>query len=93
MKLKLNKKNLKNLSKDAQVLPANMTPVVAGGSYECATDTTPGTWPTPSQNTCNGGGGSNTCITNDRLLNCNVTGSCGCISGPIEPGCNTNTCY
>ncbi|SFD41269.1 hypothetical protein [Pseudoalteromonas denitrificans] len=32
MKLKLNKKNLKNLSKDAKTIPADMTPQVAGGA-------------------------------------------------------------
>lgn len=31
MKLKLNKKSVKNLSLDSQVLPNNMTPNVAGG--------------------------------------------------------------
>lgn len=31
MKLKLNKKKLKNLSKDNKALPENMTPKVAGG--------------------------------------------------------------
>ena len=31
MKLKLNKKKIKNLSKDKHSLPANMTPQVAGG--------------------------------------------------------------
>jgi len=31
MKLKLNKKKLKNLSKDNKALPANMTPQVGGG--------------------------------------------------------------
>ena len=31
MKLKLNKKKLKNLSKDNQVLPNDMTPEVGGG--------------------------------------------------------------
>ena len=31
MKLQLNKKKLKNLSKDAQILPENMTPNVGGG--------------------------------------------------------------
>ena len=31
MKLKLNKKKLKNLSNDASALPADMTPQVAGG--------------------------------------------------------------
>ncbi|WDE02111.1 MULTISPECIES: hypothetical protein [Thalassomonas] len=31
MKLKLNKKKLKNLSKDKKSLPAEMTPQVAGG--------------------------------------------------------------
>lgn len=33
MKLQLNKKKLKNLSKDAQILPNDMTPNVAGGMY------------------------------------------------------------
>ena len=32
MKLKLNKKKLKNLSKDSNVLPADMTPQVGGGT-------------------------------------------------------------
>ncbi|WP_281561392.1 hypothetical protein [Thalassomonas sp. RHCl1] len=31
MKLKLNKKKLKNLSKDNKTIPAAMTPQVAGG--------------------------------------------------------------
>jgi hypothetical protein len=31
MKLKLNKKKLKNLSKDRKSLPAEMTPQIAGG--------------------------------------------------------------
>ena len=31
MKLKLNKKKLKNLSKDQNVIPADMTPQVGGG--------------------------------------------------------------
>ena len=31
MKLKLNKKKLKNLSKDNLVIPAEMTPQIAGG--------------------------------------------------------------
>jgi len=31
MKLKLNKKRLKNLSKDSSVLPADLTPQIAGG--------------------------------------------------------------
>jgi hypothetical protein len=31
MKLKLNKKSLKNLSKDAQILPGEMTPQIGGG--------------------------------------------------------------
>ena len=33
MKLQLNKKKLKNLSKDAQVLPAAATPKVGGGAF------------------------------------------------------------
>ncbi|SFD19964.1 hypothetical protein [Pseudoalteromonas denitrificans] len=33
MKLKLNKKKLKNLSKDNNALPADMTPQVGGGRY------------------------------------------------------------
>jgi len=64
MKLQLNKKKLKNLSKDAQALPEDMTPNVAGGY-----------------------------ITRGPLLNCNATGSCGCISDPRVEHCNTNTCY
>ncbi|WDE07451.1 hypothetical protein SG34_011485 [Thalassomonas viridans] len=32
MKLKLNKKKLKNLSKDSKTIPAAMTPHVAGGT-------------------------------------------------------------
>ena len=32
MKLTLNKKKLKNLSKDAQILPNDMTPNVGGGT-------------------------------------------------------------
>ncbi|MFT4928427.1 MAG: hypothetical protein ACI8WB_004546, partial [Phenylobacterium sp.] len=36
MKLKLNKKKIKNLSKDNNVLPADMTPHIAGGAtYTC----------------------------------------------------------
>jgi len=38
MKLQLNKKKLKNLSKDNKALPADMTPQVAGGtvwSHDC----------------------------------------------------------
>ncbi|SFC87903.1 hypothetical protein [Pseudoalteromonas denitrificans] len=31
MKLKLNKKKIKNLSKDTTILPSDMTPQVAGG--------------------------------------------------------------
>jgi len=31
MKLKLNKKKLKNLSKDSNILPADMTPQIGGG--------------------------------------------------------------
>jgi len=33
MKLKLNKKKLKNLSKDSNILPADMTPQVGGGGH------------------------------------------------------------
>ena len=68
MKLQLNKKKLKNLSKDAQALPEDMTPNVAGGA----------SWG---------------CITHDNLMNCNATGSCGCVSDPRVEHCNTNTCY
>jgi hypothetical protein len=32
MKLKLNKKKLKNLSNDNQKLPSNLTPQIAGGT-------------------------------------------------------------
>ncbi len=34
MKLQLNKKKLKNLSKDAQILPSDMTPNIAGGEVQ-----------------------------------------------------------
>ncbi len=33
MKLQLNKKKLKNLSKDNKVLPADMTPQIGGGGH------------------------------------------------------------
>ena len=33
MKLKLNKKKIKNLSKDRKSIPAEMTPQIAGGGY------------------------------------------------------------
>ncbi|NQZ21045.1 MAG: hypothetical protein HRT53_03225 [Colwellia sp.] len=33
MKLKLNKKKLKNLSKDSNILPADMTPQIGGGGH------------------------------------------------------------
>ncbi|MFY8300736.1 hypothetical protein AAEU28_18370 [Pseudoalteromonas sp. SS15] len=41
MKLKLNKKSVKNLSKDNKALPVNATPAVAGGvnTLRCITDT------------------------------------------------------
>lgn len=36
MKLKLNKKKLKNLSNDNKALPVDMTPMIAGGlSRQC----------------------------------------------------------
>lgn len=85
MKLQLNKKKLKNLSKDAQILPGNMTPNVAGGTGVAATcgggwqDTysglTGGTNP-PATDTCGGG-------------------SCGCDTSREECGTgrgNTNAC-
>jgi len=34
MKLKLNKKKLKNLSKDQNVIPAGMTPQIGGGAHK-----------------------------------------------------------
>ena len=37
MKLQLNKKKLKNLSKDAQILPGDMTPQIGGGITAAAT--------------------------------------------------------
>ncbi|WP_170940666.1 hypothetical protein [Pseudoalteromonas sp. NBT06-2] len=40
MKLKLNKKKIKNLSKDNHALPAEMTPKIAGGSCCCPTKAT-----------------------------------------------------
>lgn len=89
MKLKLNKKKLKNLSKDAQILPGKITPNVAGGSYECDTGTNPGTWPMPSLDGCLPVGGTDTCMTVDWT--CDATGSCGCDSAGGH--CTvTNTC-
>lgn len=40
MKLKLNKKSVKNLSKDNKALPVNATPAVAGGFNSLQCDTT-----------------------------------------------------
>ena len=39
MKLKLNKKKLKNLSNDANALPADLTPRVAGGDPRTSIET------------------------------------------------------
>ncbi|MFT4930121.1 MAG: hypothetical protein ACI8WB_006257 [Phenylobacterium sp.] len=39
LKLKLNKKNLKNLSKDNALLPIEATPQIAGGGRERPTST------------------------------------------------------
>ncbi len=39
MKLKLNKKKLKNLSKDNKALPLDMTPQVGGGNWRGVTQT------------------------------------------------------
>ncbi len=56
MKLKLNKKKLKNLSKDNNALPADMTPKIAGGNYTgytCnASNTCLTTW-SEQPNNCN----------------------------------------
>ena len=72
MKLVLNKKKLKNLSKDNNILPESMTPQVAGGtnhfdSYYCDTDTNPGTWPGPTGN----------CTIPDVTDLCNQSNNCG----------------
>ena len=77
MKLKLNKKNLKNLSKDNQILPADMTPQVAGGTDTFIVSGGACFLPRVTEGTC--GGGS--------------IGSCGCDSLPAEGNCNTNTCW
>ena len=62
MKLQLNKKKLKNLSKDAEILPSDLTPEVAGGTagctgtYECEQSGQCVTSPhmcAPSQRACN----------------------------------------
>lgn len=53
MKLKLNKKNIKNLSLDAQVLPNEMTPDIAGASRTCTTSLTFNSATCLTQNTCN----------------------------------------
>jgi hypothetical protein len=41
MKLKLNKKKLKNLSNDVKVLPANLTPNIAGGGLDAGVSNRP----------------------------------------------------
>ena len=78
MKLKLNKKSLKNLSKDSQVLPGKMTPQIGGGITAAANCTASqfesGCNQCPSENVCgsdNCGGQSYVCGLSD---NC-VTGS------------------
>ena len=65
MKLQLNKKKLINLSKDAQILPEDMTPNVGGGtlrSVGCPATNITIDW------TCNGTGSCG-CIS---LGNCNT---------------------
>ena len=62
MKLQLNKKKLKNLSKDAQILPSDMTPNIGGGVPEpdtdqCYTDPYFCTRPYPGGGTGDGQGG------------------------------------
>ena len=63
MKIQLNKKKLKNLSLDNQVLPNGMTPQIGGGTgknsntctrtNECEQETA---WCDPNSNWCGGGG-------------------------------------
>ncbi len=83
MKLQLNKKKLKNLSKDSAILPSDLTPKVVGGgetgSCGCATVGAE----------CGTGQCSIPPITVDGP--CGATGSCGCISD-TGSGCQTNTC-
>jgi hypothetical protein len=88
MKLQLNKKKLKNLSKDAQILPGDMTPNVGGGTGSASVGNTCGTWQD------GGDGMSIGCPIGNPILtqgvDCNASGSCGCNS---QYDCtNTNTC-
>lgn len=88
MKLKLNKKKLKNLSLDNKALPADMTPNIGGGfdTYECDTDTNPTTWPAPT----------NGCVPGPTMgAACQTARDCGGgMSDPRQnPYCNTDGCY
>ena len=49
MELKLNKKKLKNLSNDNAVLPAEMTPQIAGGTFKVPVSVKCGTVATTDQ--------------------------------------------
>ena len=76
MKLKLNKKKLKNLSKDASILPSAMTPQVGGGNqtegcsrYACLESY----GPCPTEGICD------------------ATDSAYCAPGS-EAGCASNAC-
>jgi len=80
MKLQLNKKNLKNLSKDAQILPSDMTPEIGGGASA---------YPVICQ------GPSLGCGTNPPPTDTCGGGSCGCDTSREECGTgrgDTNTC-
>jgi hypothetical protein len=95
MKLTLNKKKLKNLSKDAQILPNNMTPNVGGGGTnhcQSADYCTTGVGYTDgcATNNCNSDmTACGTVITDDVF--CDATGSCGCDSAGRNCT-DTNTC-
>ena len=81
MKLKLNKKKLKNLSNDAQVLPADMTPKVGGG------------WGGESEEQCNNSVGcdTETCNCPTEMAGCD-TPACDTYTATCGAGGHTNFC-
>lgn len=80
MKLTLNKKKLKNLSKDAQVLPSDMTPNIGGGITAAATCEAT-TTQEPTVVNCN----TDQFCNNSGVDDCDNTYFCGisaqCVSG------------
>jgi hypothetical protein len=72
MKLQLNKKKLKNLSKDVQILPSEMTPKIGGGALWNSSPCAPG--PSSPEVGCysHKDCGSNGCISDPRVEACNT---------------------